>query len=99
MTPALSWTFWHTFRSTMPDFNFTTDIIVGFSWRNREDFAETLRMAREALSAIHTFRYSRRKGTRADRLEDQVAEQIKSERSERNPVAHPKITDSNICIL
>jgi threonylcarbamoyladenosine tRNA methylthiotransferase MtaB len=72
-----------TFRKRMPDFNFTTDIIVGFPGESGEDFAETVRIAREApFSHIHTFRYSRRKGTRADHLEGQVAEKIKSERSE-----------------
>ncbi len=71
------------FRKHFPDFNFTTDIIVGFPGESEEDFADSVRMAREAaFSHIHTFRYSRRKGTRADRLEDQVAEKVKSERSE-----------------
>jgi threonylcarbamoyladenosine tRNA methylthiotransferase MtaB len=72
-----------TFRSAFPDFNFTTDVIVGFPGETEGDFRETVRVAREArFSHIHTFRYSRRKGTRADRLEDQVAEKIKVERSE-----------------
>lgn len=72
-----------TFRTHMPDFNFTTDIIVGFPGESEEDFAESVRIAREArFSHIHTFRYSRRKGTRADRLEEQLEERIKSERSE-----------------
>ena len=67
----------------MPDFNFTTDVIVGFPGETDQDFQETVGVAREArFSHIHTFRYSRRKGTRADRLEDQVAERIKAERSE-----------------
>jgi threonylcarbamoyladenosine tRNA methylthiotransferase MtaB len=71
------------FRKSIPDFNFTTDIIVGFPGESEEDFSDTVRIAREGgFSHIHTFRYSRRKGTRADRLEDQVAESIKSERSE-----------------
>jgi threonylcarbamoyladenosine tRNA methylthiotransferase MtaB len=71
------------FRSAYPDFNFTTDVIVGFPGETEEDFAQTLRIVKEArFSHIHTFRYSRRKGTRADRLEDQVAEQVKAERSE-----------------
>jgi threonylcarbamoyladenosine tRNA methylthiotransferase MtaB len=71
------------FRAAYPDFNFTTDVIVGFPGETEEDFQETLKIVREArFSHIHTFRYSRRKGTRADRLEDQVAEHIKAERSE-----------------
>ena len=71
------------FRSIYPDFNFTTDVIVGFPGETEKDFQETLRIVKEArFSHIHTFRFSRRKGTRADRLEDQVAEQVKAERSE-----------------
>lgn len=71
------------FRSAYPNFNFTTDIIVGFPGETEEDFQQTLRIAREArFSHIHTFRYSRRKGTRADRMEDQCEERIKAERSE-----------------
>ena len=72
-----------TFRKHHPDFNFTTDIIVGFPGENDEDFSRTLQVARDALfSHIHTFRYSRRKGTRADRMEGQVDERVKAERSE-----------------
>ncbi|MEN8227147.1 MAG: tRNA (N(6)-L-threonylcarbamoyladenosine(37)-C(2))-methylthiotransferase MtaB [Bacteroidota bacterium] len=71
------------FRKHMPDFNFTTDIIVGFPGETDEDFHQTISIAREArFTHIHTFRYSRRRGTRADRMEDQVEERIKSHRSE-----------------
>ena len=72
-----------TFRKEMPDFNFTTDVIVGFPGESEVEFAETTRIVEEArFSHIHTFRYSRRKGTRADRMDDQIEERIKSERSE-----------------
>lgn len=72
------------FRSEMPDFNFTTDVIVGFPGETEFDFQKTLELVEEAkFSHVHTFRYSRRKGTRADRLEDQVAERLKLERSEK----------------
>jgi threonylcarbamoyladenosine tRNA methylthiotransferase MtaB len=72
-----------TFRKEMPDFNFTTDVIVGFPGEEEEDFAATARVVEEArFSHIHTFRYSRRKGTRANRMGDQIEERIKSERSE-----------------
>ncbi len=71
------------FRKHHPDFNFTTDVIVGFPGETEEDFGRTVRIAREALfSHIHTFRYSRRKGTRADRMDNQVPEKVKTERSE-----------------
>jgi threonylcarbamoyladenosine tRNA methylthiotransferase MtaB len=71
------------FRKEISDFNFTTDVIVGFPGETEQDFQETVRVIKEArFSHIHTFRYSRRKSTRADRMEDQVTEQIKVERSE-----------------
>ena len=72
-----------TFRKEMPDFNFTTDVIVGFPGESEHDFLQTVNLVREVrFSHIHTFRYSRRKGTRAHRMEDQLEERIKSERSE-----------------
>ena len=72
------------FRGEIPDFNFTTDIIVGFPGETEADFQLTLDLVKEAqFSHVHTFRYSRRKGTRADRMEDQLEEKIKNQRSER----------------
>ncbi len=71
------------FRKRIPDFNFTTDIIVGFPGETEDDFNETIGVANNAgFSHIHTFRYSVRNGTRAARMDDQIAEKIKAERSE-----------------
>lgn len=71
------------FRNRIPDFNFTTDIITGFPGETEEDFKQTSEIAREAaFSHIHTFRYSKRDGTRAARMENQVPEKVKAERSE-----------------
>ena len=71
------------FRKEISDFNFTTDVIVGFPGESEQDFEETTKVVKEArFSHVHTFRYSRRKGTRADRLEEQVRDKIKAERSE-----------------
>ena len=71
------------FRKEHPDFNFTTDIIVGFPGETEEDFQQTLKIASLAkFSHIHTFRYSLRNGTRAARMEDQIPGKIKSKRSE-----------------
>ena len=61
----------------------TTDIIVGFPGETPEEFADTLRFAEKvAFSQIHIFKYSRRAGTVADRMEGQVPESVKSERSD-----------------
>lgn len=71
------------FRASIPDFNFTTDIIVGFPGETDKDFKHTLEFAREAhFSHIHTFRYSQRTGTRAQRLPDQVPGPVMAKRSE-----------------
>lgn len=70
-------------KSINPLFNLTTDIMVGFPGENDYDFGETMNIARKVgFSHIHTFKYSRRTGTRADRMADQVPEQIKTRRSE-----------------
>jgi threonylcarbamoyladenosine tRNA methylthiotransferase MtaB len=70
------------FRKVYPLFNFTTDIIVGFPGETEEEFAKTMNIAKEAaFSHIHTFRYSVRKGTRAERMENQIPEREKVLRS------------------
>ena len=70
------------FRSVYPDFNFTTDIIVGFPGETEEEFQDTLDAVREFnFSHVHTFKYSVRKGTRAERLENHIPEKIKNIRS------------------
>ena len=69
-------------RKRIPDFNFTTDIMVGFPGETETEFRETCRVAEEiGFSHIHTFKYSLRKGTRSERMPNQVQEKIKSERS------------------
>jgi threonylcarbamoyladenosine tRNA methylthiotransferase MtaB len=72
------------FRSVYPDFNFTTDIIVGFPGETEEEFQQTIDAVKEFnFSHVHTFKYSVRKGTRAERLENHIPEKIKNERSLR----------------
>ena len=70
------------FRSVVPDFNVTTDIIVGFPGETDDDFALTLDAARRiGFGHIHAFKYSRRRNTKADKMPDQVDEKIKTQRS------------------
>ncbi len=62
----------------------TTDIIVGFPQETEEEFTETLEFAKRiGFSKIHVFKYSRRRGTAADRMSGQIEEQVKTERSDR----------------
>ena len=69
-------------KNRNPDFNLTTDIIVGFPGETETDFQETCKVSKDiGFSHIHTFTYSVRNGTRAARMEDQVPEKIKNQRS------------------
>ena len=70
-------------KAFRPDFNITTDIIVGFPGETEETFLESCYFAREiGFSHIHTFKYSKRTGTKAASMPDQVPENVKSQRSE-----------------
>ena len=62
----------------------TTDIIVGFPGETDEDFEDTYKNLVDLnLYEMHVFKYSRRKGTVADKMPDQIDEQIKTARSDR----------------
>ena len=61
----------------------TTDVIVGFPGETEEDFEECRRfLETAAFSQMHIFPYSKRKGTRAETMPDQVPEERKKKRSE-----------------
>lgn len=61
----------------------TTDVIVGFPGETDEEFAITKKyLEKIRFFEMHVFKYSRRKGTIADRMENQVADSIKSARSD-----------------
>ena len=61
----------------------TTDVIVGFPGETEEEFEVTKAfLERIGFYEMHIFKYSRRAGTRADRMPEQVPEQIKNVRSE-----------------
>lgn len=71
-------------RTAMPDAAITTDIIVGFPGETEEDFQGTLDVVRESrFSAAFTFQYSKRPGTPAAEMPDQVPPQVVQERYER----------------
>lgn len=71
-------------RKRLPEVQFTTDMIVGFPGESEEDFLETLDFVKKArFLEIHVFAYSKRKGTLAYDMKDQVDEQTKHARSAR----------------
>jgi tRNA-2-methylthio-N6-dimethylallyladenosine synthase len=71
-------------RAAMPDAAITTDIIVGFPGETEEDFLETMKVVEAArFSGAFTFQYSKRPGTPAAVLEDQVPRAVVQDRYER----------------
>lgn len=71
-------------KTAMPDISITTDLIVGFSGETEEDFEDTLSLVKEVgYSSAFTFQYSKRTGTPAATFEDQVPEEVMTERFNR----------------
>lgn len=81
-------------RAAMPGITLSTDIIVGFPGETEEDFQETLDVIRQArYSTAFTFIYSKRTGTPAATMENQVPEDVVKDRFDRmlnvlNPIVH-----------
>jgi len=71
-------------RAAMPDAAITTDIITGFPGETEEDFQQTLEVIRQArFSSAFTFQYSKRPGTPAATMPDQVSKEVIQDRHER----------------
>jgi len=71
-------------RKAVPDISLTTDIIVGFPGETEEDFLDTLDMVEKVrYDSAFTFIYSKRTGTPAAAMEDQVPEDTVKERFDR----------------
>lgn len=69
-------------REYFPDAAVTTDVIVGFPGETEKEFNITKKyLEKVCFYEMHVFKYSRRKGTAADKMPDQIPENIKSERS------------------
>ena len=69
-------------RERVPHVNVTTDVIVGYPAEDDTAYARTLALVREAgITKVHTFSFSARPGTEADRLGDPVAPHEKKRRS------------------
>src|SRR5690606_10681055 len=71
-------------REAMPHAAITTDIIVGFPGETEEDFEQTLEVVRQArFSSAFTFQYSKRPGTPAADMPEQVPKEVVQERDDR----------------
>jgi tRNA-2-methylthio-N6-dimethylallyladenosine synthase len=68
-------------RNAIPDAAITTDIIVGFPGETDEDFAQTIDLVKQArFSAAYTFQYSKRPGTPAATMPNQIADDVMADR-------------------
>lgn len=71
-------------REALPQLAITSDVIVGFPGETEEEFVETYNFIRDhRFSELHVFPYSKRTGTPAARMEDQIPEDVKNERVHR----------------
>ncbi len=84
-------------RKYMPYAGLTTDIIVGFPTETDEDFNDSLDLVEKVkFSKIHVFKYSKRKGTPAANMKNQVDGNIKIERSEKLIEANDRLMEEFI---
>ena len=71
-------------KTAMPEISLTTDIIVGFPGETEEDFLETVDVVRKTgFDSAYTFIYSKRTGTPAAKMENQVPEDVVKDRFNR----------------
>ncbi|MDM5339008.1 tRNA (N(6)-L-threonylcarbamoyladenosine(37)-C(2))-methylthiotransferase MtaB [Fictibacillus enclensis] len=71
-------------KNALPGLAITSDVIVGFPGETEEEFMETYNFIRDhKFSELHVFPYSKRTGTPAARMEEQVPEEVKNERVHR----------------
>ena len=81
-------------KEKIPEALFTTDIIVGFPGETEEDFEDTLDVVRKMeYEQVFMFIYSVRKGTRAEKMEGHIPEEVKSERFNRLKTLSDSITE------
>lgn len=80
-------------RAKLPDVGITTDIMVGFPGESEQDFEDTLDLVRKArYSSAFCFIYSRRKGTPAYSMENQIPYEIKRDRITRLLACQNEVT-------
>ncbi len=83
-------------KKEIPNVKFSTDIIVGFPGETEEDFEDTLDVVRKVrFEQIFMFIYSRRVGTPADKMENQIPEEVKHKRFDRLKALYEEIMPEN----
>jgi threonylcarbamoyladenosine tRNA methylthiotransferase MtaB len=84
-------------RNKIPDVAFTTDVIVGFPGETDEDFEEAYNFIKNVgFQELHVFPYSRRQGTVADKMPNQVDGRLKKDRVHRLIELSDKLMEEHI---
>lgn len=91
----------NTLKKFDPLYGITTDIIVGFPGETETDFYRTLDIIRKGdFCGVHGFKYSRRKGTSAALMEEQISDYVKAERMkallQMSEKSHNRFIEKNI---
>ena len=87
-------------RAAMPDAAITTDIIVGFPGETEADFQATLDLAEQVkFATAYTFQYSKRPGTPAADMPDQLPKAVVQERYERLTKLQERLSGESNCAL
>ena len=85
----------HYGREIMPELVLTSDVIVGFPGETEAEFEASLALIRRcALSKVHIFPYSRREGTPAAKMPDQVPKAVKEARASRAAAVAAELEDA-----
>lgn len=83
-------------RSRIPDFSFSTDIIIGFPNETAEDFTDTMKIVRQVkYDNIFSFIYSKRTGTKAAAMEDFTSDEEKKARMKELLEVQREISSEN----
>ena len=86
-------------KTAIPDISLTTDIIVGFPGETEEDFLETMDVVRQVrYDSAFTFIYSKRTGTPAAVMENQIPEDVVKDRFDRLLKEVQKISAEVCCV-
>jgi tRNA-2-methylthio-N6-dimethylallyladenosine synthase len=83
-------------RSAMPQSTITTDVIVGFPGETEADFQETMDLCKELrFLAAYSFKYSKRPGTPAAEMPDQISEDVVADRYDR---LHKRLNEVSLSV-
>lgn len=87
-------------RRVFPECSFTTDVMVGFPQETDKDHGESVDFVKRiGFAKVHVFRYSRRKGTRAYRMDGQVPESVKTVRWQEMTAAADEMREKYLSSL